>query len=132
VLAKSLAATTIKEQRKIGSLVSSWYGPDATFGPSATSASRFATSTPISWLAATPAEISSRPRYRARNASSSGPATNSAMVDVVTTRSCSGAPCASRTTACASAPSATICEAVPSSRVPPGVRIMPPGDRMTS
>ena len=55
----------------------------------------------------------------------SGPATNSANVDVATIRSCSGAPCAARTAACASAPSMTICDAVPSSRVPPGVSVMP-------
>ena len=68
---------------------------------------------------------STAPANRRRNASISGPATNSAKVDVATMRNCSGAPCAARTAACASAPSTTIWDAVPSSRVPPGVSVMP-------
>ncbi len=38
-----------------------------------------------------------------------------------------GAPCAARTAACASAPSMTICDAMPSSRVPPGSASCRPG-----
>ena len=98
----------------------------------ATSASRLATRTLISLLAATPADISTEPAKRLVNASVSGLITNSAMVDVETTRSCSGAPCAARTAACASAPSTTICEAVASSLDPPAVSVMPTGPRVTS
>src|ERR1700735_4044492 len=72
-----------------------------------------------------PLVISPAPGSRRLNASISGPATNSANVEVATTRSCSGAPCAARTAACASAPSTTIWDAVPTSREPPGVSVMP-------
>ena len=51
---------------------------------------------------------------------------------MATTRSCSGAPCAARTAACASAPSTTIWDAVPSSRAPPGVSVMPAWLRVIS
>ncbi len=98
----------------------------------ATSASRLAISTPSSPAAATPVVISTAPANRRRNASSSGAATNSANVEVATTRSCSGAPWAARTAACASAPSTTIWDAVPSSRVPPGVSVMPAWLRVIS
>ena len=101
-------------------------------GPMATSASRFATSTAISLVTATPADTSTAPGKRRVNASISGLTTNSAIVDVATTRSCSGAPCAARTAACASAPSTTICDAVASSREPPAVSVMPFGPRVTS
>ncbi len=98
----------------------------------ATSARRFATSTGISLVAATPAETSTEPAKRRVNASISGLTTNSAIVDVATTRICSGAPCAARTAAWASAPSTTICDAVASSREPPVVSVMPFGPRLTS
>ena len=98
----------------------------------ATSASRLPTSTPISWVTATPADTSSGPAKRRRNASVSGLATNSANVGEATTRSCSGAPWAARTAACASAPSTTICDAVASSREPPAVSVIPLGPRLTS
>ena len=62
----------------------------------------------------------------------SGLIKNSAMVEVDTTRSCSGAPWAARTAAWASAPSTTICDAVASSREPPAVSVMPTGPRVTS
>ena len=94
-------------------------------GPMATSASLLPISTGSSPAAATPVVISTAPANLRRNASSSGPATNSAKVEVATMRSCSGAPCAARTAACASAPSTTIWDAVPSSLVPPGVSVMP-------
>ena len=100
--------------------------------PKATSASRFAISTACSPEAATPVVISTAPANRRRNASISGPATNSANVEVATTRSCSGAPCAARTAACASAPSMTIWDAMPTSRVPPGVSVMPAWLRVIS
>ena len=98
----------------------------------ATSASRLATRTLISLVTATPAETSTEPGKRLVNASVSGLITNSAMVEVDTTRSCSGAPCAARTAACASAPRTTICDAVASSREPPAVSVMPTGPRVTS
>jgi hypothetical protein len=91
-----------------------------------------ATSTAISLSLATPEETSTAPENRRVNASITGLTANSAMVDVATSRNCSGAPCAARTAACASAPSATICEAVASSRLPPGVSVMPPALRTTS
>ena len=93
----------------------------------ATSASRLATRTLISLVTATPADTSTEPGKRLENASVSGLIMNSAMVEVDTTRSCSGAPCAARTAACASAPSTTICDAVASSREPPAVSVMPTG-----
>ncbi len=98
----------------------------------ATSASRLPTSTAISLVTATPADTSTGPAKRRVNASISGLTTNSANVDEATTRSCSGAPCAARTAACASAPSTTICEAVASSREPPAVSVIPLGPRLTS
>ncbi len=101
-------------------------------GPIAMSASRLATSTAISPVTATPADTSSAPAKRRVNASISGLTMNSARVELATTRSCSGAPCAARTAACASAPSTTICDAVASSREPPGVSVMPLGPRLTS
>ena len=64
-------------------------------------------------------------------ASISGLTTNSAIVEVATTRSCSGAPCAARTAAWASAPSTTICDAVASSLEPPAVSVIPAGPRLT-
>src|SRR5450631_2815242 len=126
------AVTTTRRYRKIGSLTTGSAGSLATLGPMATSASRLATSTAISLLTATPADTSAAPAKRRVNASISGLTTNSAIVDVATTRSCSGAPRAARTAACASAPSTTICDAVASSREPPAVSVMPPGPRLTS
>ena len=101
-------------------------------GPMATSASRLPTSTPSSSDTASPADTSTDPANLRLNASISGPETNSANVEVATTRSCSGAPWAARTAACASAPSTTICDAVDSSREPPGVSVMPAGPRVMS
>ena len=49
---------------------------------------------------------------------------NSAIGLVVTRRNCSGRPCPDRTAACASAPSATICEATGSSFTPAVVRVI--------
>ena len=118
--ARRCRPTTTSRYLKMGSLTIGSSCSPVTPGPKATSASRFAISTPSSPAAATPVVISTAPANRRRNASISGPATNSAKVEVATTRSCSGAPWAARTAACASAPSTTICEAVPSSRVPPG------------
>ena len=84
----------------------------------AMSASRFTTSTAISSSAATPAEASTGWANRREKASVSDPATNSANELVVTRRSCSGRPWPARTAACASAPSATICDATGSSFTP--------------
>src|SRR5215469_8415822 len=98
----------------------------------ATSASRFATSTAISLVTATPVVTSSPAANLLVNASTSGEVTNSATVELATTLSCSGAPCAARTAAWASAPSTTICEAVASKREPPAVSVMPVGPRLTS
>src|ERR1022692_2109905 len=126
------AVTTTRRYRKIGSLTTGSAGSRATLGPMATSASRFATSTAISSVTATPAETSMEPAKRRLNASISGLTTNSAIVDVATTRNCSGAPCAARTAAWASAPSTTICDAVASSLEPPAVSVMPAGPRLTN
>src|SRR5215469_2586648 len=98
----------------------------------ATSASRFATSTAISLVTATPVVTSSPAANLLVNASTSGEVTNSATVELATTLSCSGAPCAARTAVWASAPSTTICEAVASNREPPAVSVMPVGPRLTS
>src|SRR5215831_363888 len=54
----SPAVTTTRRYRKFGSHTTGTAGSGATAGPMATSASRFATSTPISWLTATPADTS--------------------------------------------------------------------------
>jgi hypothetical protein len=51
---------------------------------------------------------------------------------VVTSRSCSGRPCPDRTAACASAPSATICDATGSSFTPAVVRVIAGPFRMIS
>ena len=64
-------------------------------------------------------------RPRAVNAVTRAGATNSAIVLVATTRSSSGAPWAWRMAASASAARFTICEAMPTSRWPPGVSSMP-------
>jgi hypothetical protein len=117
---------------KIGSLMIGIEFSAVTLGPKATSASRFATSTACSPEAATPVETSTAPPNFLVNASISGPTMNSANAGVATTRNCSGAPCAARTAACASAPSTTIWDAVPSSRDPPGVSVMPAGPRVIS
>ena len=124
--------TTTSRYLKIGSVARASVASTGTVGPIATSASRLATRTLISFVTATPAETSSVPGKRLLNASVSGVTTNSAIVDVDTTRSCSGAPCAARTAACASAPSTTIWDAVASSREPPAVSDMPAGPRLTS
>src|SRR5215467_5802819 len=130
--AACLAVTTTSRYRKIGSVTTASAGSPVRSELIATSASRLATSTPISLVTATPADTSTEPAYRRVNASISGPTTNSAIAEVATTRSCSGAPCAARTAACASAPSTTICEAADKSREPPAVRVIPPGPRVTS
>ena len=124
--------TTTSRYLKIGSLTIGSSCSPFTPAPKATSASRFAISTACSPEAATPVVTSTAPANRRRNASISGPATNSAKVEVATTRSCSGAPWAARTAACASAPSMTIWDAMPTSRVPPGVSVMPAWLRVMS
>jgi hypothetical protein len=116
----------------MGSVTRASPGSSGTAELIATSARRLAIRTVISLVAATPAETSTVPAKRRVNASVSGLITNSAMVEVDTTRSCSGAPCAARTAACASAPSTTICDAVASSLEPPAVSVMPTGPRVTS
>lgn len=63
---------------------------------------------------------------RLRNASSSGFATNSAISLVTASRSRAATPLACRTAASASAPSATICDAIGSSLLPPAVSVIPP------
>jgi len=126
------AATTTRRYLKIGSLMTGRAGSPAAAGPSATSASLFATRTGISFVTATPDDTSTAPANRLVKASISGVVTNSATVAVATTLSCSGAPCAARTAACASAPSTTICDAVASSRDPPAVSVIPLGPRLIS
>src|SRR5262245_33418439 len=86
------AVTTTRRYLKIGSLTTGSAGSAATPGPIARSASRFATRTGISLDTATPDDTSTLPANRLVNASISGVVTNSATVDVATTRSCSGAP----------------------------------------
>jgi hypothetical protein len=117
---------------KTGSLTRASAGSSGVALEIATSASRLATSTLISLVTATPADTSTEPGKRLVKASVSGLITNSAIAGVDTTRSCSGAPCAARTAACASAPSTTICDAVASSLEPPAVSVMPTGPRVTS
>src|SRR5437868_6663113 len=126
------AVTTTSRYLKIGSVASAMPGSSGTAEEIATSASRLAIRTLISLVTATPADTSTEPGNRLENASVSGLTMNSATVEVDTTRSCSGAPCAARTAACASAPSTTICDAVASSREPPGVSVMPTDPRVTS
>ena len=110
------AASTTRRARKTGSLTSP--GPPDRSGPSATSASRCATSALISAVADTPADTSIDPPDRAVNASASGPVTNSTSGLGATSRSRSAAPWAMRTADSASAPSDTICAAIVSSRAP--------------
>ena len=124
--------TTTSRYRNIGSVTTASAGSPAGLDPIATSASLLATSTLISAVAATPDDTSTDPAYRRVNASISGLTTNSAIAEVATTRNCSGAPCAARTAACASAPSTTIWDAEDSSREPPAVRVIPAGPRVTS
>src|SRR5689334_750891 len=126
------AVTTTSRYLKTGSVTRPRPGSSGMAEEMATSASRLPIRTLISLVTATPADTSTEPGKRLENASVSGLITNSAMVAVDTTRSCSGAPWAARTAACASAPSTTICEAVASSREPPAVSVMPTGPRVTS
>src|SRR5205823_8179209 len=70
-----LAVTTTTRYRKIGSVTTASAGSSGTLGLIATSASRLATSTPISLVIATPTDTSTEPGYRRVNASIRRPIT---------------------------------------------------------
>ena len=124
------AANTTRRARNTGSLMRP--GPPDRSGPSATSASRWATSALISAVADTPAVTSIDPDDRAVNASARGAVKNSTSALVATSRSRSAAPLAERTADSASAPSETICAAMVSRRDPPAVSSMPLPVRVSS
>ena len=119
------AVTTTSRYLKIGSLTTGIVGSPIDAGADGHVGEPVGDQDGLLPETATPVDTSTDPANCRVNASISGPATNSAKVEVATTRSCSGAPWAARTAACASAPSTTICDAVASSREPPGVSVMP-------
>ncbi len=115
----------MRRQRRTGRLTRP---SPVSWAPSATSARRLDSSSGVSAVAATPVVASTCLRWVKRQ--SSGPATYSASPASITTCRRAGRP--GWTAATASAPSATIWEAMPSSRLPPSVSTIRSPERVTS